>query len=148
MNHAKAAKGVKTKTHPAKTYTKGTANKTALKHKLDDNIQNDMHSIDKTIRKICATNDLDKAKSLAKDAEKTYTRLGTKFRDYGDKYGQMPHWVNYTWHGKESFNNNGKVKKLIATLKNSNLDNFKNNQMKLYETIKLPKDKSFKEIRK
>ena len=148
LKHAKAAKGIKTKVTPPSKYTSGTANKTALKHKLDDNIQNDMHAIDKTIRKICATKDLEKAQKMAKEAEKIYTRLGGKFRDYGDRYGQMPHWVNYTWHGKENFSNNGKVKKHLTIIKDSKPDNFRNNQMKLYETIKLPKDKSFNEVNK
>ncbi len=148
LKHAKAAKGIKTKAQPPNKYQTGTANKTALKHKLDDNIQNDMHSIDKIIRKMCATNDIEKAQKMAKEAEKIYTRLGGKFRDYGDKYGQMPHWVNYTWHGKENFNGSGKVKQQLNIIKNCKPDELRNKQSQLYQIIKLPKDKTFTEVNK
>jgi len=147
--HAKAAKGITTKPLVQKHIKTGTGNQTAVKYKLDDNIQNDMHALDKNIRKATTSSKPEVIKEQIDSAIKTYGKLTQKIADYKHKYGELPHWVNYTWHGKEQFGENGNVFKLMNKLRNAkSMDELKNYQVKLYNEIKLPRDKQFNEVYK
>ena len=147
QNHAKAAKGVKVRPPIPDTIKSGTGNPTTDKHKLDDHIQNDMHNLDKLLRKASSTHKPEVAKQHIQEAETIYTRLATKIDNYKRKYGDLPYWVNYTWHGKENFHSrNGRVRQAMNDLAKAKPENIKTSQSKLYSIIKLPRDKTFTEV--
>ena len=135
--HGLASKGVKTKTNMVKINT-GMANKTAMKNRVGDSIQNDMHGLDKHLRKAVSSRHHDDIVKLLKTSEKIYDKLSEKIKQHKEKYGELDWWVSQTWHGHENFNNNGKVKKLMTQLKNSDEKNMKVKQQALWEVIRLP----------
>jgi len=136
--HALASKGVSTKKPNMKKITTGMANRTAMKNRVGDSIQNDMHSLDKMLRKAVSSKHHDEMVKVLGKAEKTYEKLGEKIKLHKEKYGELDWWVSQTWHGHENFNNNGKVKKLINQLKNCEEKNMKKKQLMLWEAIRLP----------
>ena len=135
--HALASKGVKTRTNMTKI-TSGMANKTAMKNRVGDSIQNDMHGLDKLLRKAVSSRHHDDMIKLLKSSEKIYEKLAEKIKIHKEKYGELDWWVSQTWHGHENFNNNGKVKKLISQLKSSEEKSMKKKQLMLWEAIRLP----------
>lgn len=132
--HGMAAKGIKT----GKKTTSGLGNVTANKHKLADSIQNDMHKSDKLLRKACKVRTIEQAQSLIDEAEKYYNKMVDKIQAHKQKYGELPYWVAYTWHGNpENWTEHGTVKKAMRNLKSSDESNFKKNQRTLFNAIKL-----------
>lgn len=135
--HALASKGVKTRSDMTKIRT-GLANKTAMKNRVGDSIQNDMHSLDKHLRKAVSSRHHDDIVKLIGKSEKIYDNLAEKIRLHKEKYGELDWWVSQTWHGHENFSNNGKVRKLMLQLKDSDEKNMKGKQQALWEAIRLP----------
>ena len=135
--HGLASKGVKTKTNMTKIST-GMANQTAMKNRVGDSIQNDMHGLDKLLRKAVSSRHHDDMVKLINQSEKIYEKLAEKIKLHKEKYGELDWWVSQTWHGHENFNNSGKVKRLMAQLKGSDEKNLKKKQLMLWEAIRLP----------
>ena len=132
-NHALAAKGVKVRT--------GGGNQTAVKHKVSDSIQNDMHKLDKLLRQASDTEDFQKMQTLLQESEHLYEKLAEKIQNHKEKYGELPWWVSQTWQGKENFTGkNGKVRKQISQLKNVAQCDMKKKQKALFDMIKLEKE--------
>ena len=137
--HAMASKGQKVRPNMTKITT-GLANKTAMKNRVSDSIQNDMHGLDKLLRKASSSRHHDDVVKLLTQAEKIYDKLAEKVRLHKEKYGELDWWVSQTWHGHENFNNNGTVKRLMSNLKNAEEKDMKKKQMALWETIRLPSE--------
>lgn len=135
--HGLASKGVSTKTNMKKIST-GMANNTAMKNRVGDAIQNDMHGLDKLLRKAVSSKHKDDVEKLLKQAEKTYDKLAEKIKAHKDKYGELDWWVSQTWHGHENFNGNGKVSKLMKQLNEAPENDMKKRQQALWEAIRLP----------
>lgn len=134
--HSLARKGVSTK-----QIKKGTANQTAIKHHLSNAIQNDMLKLDRLLRKSIRTSNIDVTKQHLKEASKIYDRLGAKFQKHKETYGALPFWVNQTWHSKETFKKNGRIKKIMDILENSTPKSFQTNQRSMFQAIKLPTER-------
>lgn len=136
--HALAAKGISTK------HNMGNANRTAVKHRVSDSIQNNMHALDKHIRQSTKTDDMSKIQQHLKEADKMYEHLEIRIRSFKQQYGELPWWVSQIWHGKEDFTNrkNGRVYKLMKQLENSTPNQVRSHQRTLFEAIKLPTEQS------
>jgi hypothetical protein len=135
--HAQARKGIKT---AKKDITLGTANQTAVKERVSDSIQNDMHSLDKHLRLAATSEHPETIRQHLIDAKAIYHRLSEKVMAHRQKYGELPWWVSQTWHGHEDFTSVGKgsVWKIMNTLESANEQNLRQRQKQLFSAIKLP----------
>jgi len=106
--------------------------------KLANNIQDDMHKLDKLLRH--ATNLSDKKRATEKllEAEKYYLRLSDKMKHHKNNVGELPQWVNQTWQGTEDFGIDGTVRKKMDKLLNADKDNFEKRQVELFNAVRLP----------
>lgn len=134
--HAQARRGIKT---AKKDIVLGTANQTAIKERVSDSIQNDMHSLDKLLRLAATSEHPETIRQHLIDAKVIYHRLSEKVKAHKQKYGELPWWVSQTWHGHEDFSaTNGTVWKLMNTLESANDSNLRQRQKQLFGAIKLP----------
>jgi len=140
QRHAQARMGIKTAEPQENVPTPTDITRDSGQIKLANNIQDDMHKLDKLLRQ--ATNLSDKKKADAKllEAEKVYLSLSDKMKHHKNTVGELPHWVGKTWQGTEDFGKNGRVRKNMDRLLNADEDDFEKRQKDLFNAVRLPNE--------
>ena len=133
--HSLASKGISTV--PQKMGSRGKTNESLIKHKLSNNIERNITALDRKLRKVSSLKSPEDIQRNLEEAEKLYSRLGSKMKTHKDKFGGFPDWITHDWVNKEQFSNNGRVKKVMDEMKNAKPEKIPKLQVKLFNLIRI-----------